>query len=57
LKIATDGVNVVSTILLVCGIFGVAAVIASRFVSGGTWNARYLEQKFGKPERGEMDDS
>jgi hypothetical protein len=56
-QLAAYGVNVISTILLIFGIFGVAAVIASRFVSGGTWNARDLEQRLGQPERSDVDDT
>ena len=55
LKIATDGADVGLTSVLICGILGGAATIASRFVSGGTWNPRYLERRFAESERSNRD--
>ncbi len=55
LKIATDGADVVSTGVLICGILGGAFTIASRFVSSGSWNPRYLERRFGEPKRSNGD--
>ena len=57
LKIATDGADVVSTGVLICGILGGAATIASRFVSGGTWNPRHLERRLGERDRSYRDDT